>query len=85
MDIRYQDIITLSDKNKYIVASKVSYQSKEYIYLVDINENTNIKFAEIEKDGYVSILDSNYDKELIQTLIPLFYENGKIDIKIEGN
>ena len=81
MEIEYQDIITLSDKNKYVVASKVKYNDSKYVYLVDINDNTNLKFAEIEKNNSLSELDSVRDEELIKLLIPLFYNSSKGDIE----
>ncbi len=77
MEIEYQDIITLSDNNKYIVISKINYNNNKYVFLVDINNNQNIKFAEIEKDNYLSELDANIDKKLIEELIPHFYKNSK--------
>ncbi len=83
IDIKYQDIITLNDNNKYVVASKVEYDEATYLYLVDINNNTNIKFVEIEKNNYLSELDGSIDRDLIKKLIPLFYRSSKIDIEIE--
>lgn len=80
--IEYQDIITLSDNNKYIVASMITYQAKEYAYLVDINDNNNLLFAELEKDGTLSIIDQTNEKELLNKLIPLFYNKSKKDIEI---
>ncbi|MEE3342590.1 MAG: hypothetical protein VZS44_00685 [Bacilli bacterium] len=82
MEIEYQDIITLSDNNKYVVASKVNYKDAKYVYLVDIYNNSNIKFAEIEKDNSLSELDSKIDKKLIIELIPLFYNSSIKDIEI---
>ena len=80
--IEYQDIITLSDNNKYVVASIVTYNNKEYVYLVDINDNNNLIFAEIEKSGNLSIIDQTSEKELLNELIPLFYDKSKKDIEI---
>ena len=82
MNIEYQDIITLNDNNKYVVASKVNYNNSTYVYLVDINNTTNYKFAELEKNNTLLELDDEIDKELIKHLIPLFYKNSKDDIKI---
>ena len=82
MNIEYQDIITLDDNNKYVVASKVNYNNSTYVYLVDINNTTNYKFAELEKNSTLLELDDEIDKELIKHLIPLFYKNSKDDIKI---
>lgn len=81
MEIKYQDIITLSDNNKYIVVSKVNYNDSYYVYLVDINDNTNLKFAEIENENILSELDKDIDAELINNLIPLFYDSRKDDIE----
>ena len=81
MEIEYQDIITLSDKNKYVVASKISYNNSKYVYLVDINDNTNVKFAEIEENNLLSELDNVIDEELLNQLIPLFYNNAINDIQ----
>ena len=81
MEIEYQDIITLSDNNEYLVASKVNYNDSQYIYLVDINDNKNLKFAEIENNCLISELDSILDEELINNLIPLFYNICKNDIE----
>lgn len=80
MEIQYQDIITLSDKNKYVVASKVNYNNSTYVYLVDINDNANFKYAEMENNNLLSELDNVIDKELIVKLIPLLYNNSKRDI-----
>ena len=37
MNIR--DVLTLSDENKYVIASKVVYDNKVWLCLVDINDN----------------------------------------------
>ena len=81
MEIEYQDIITLSDKNKYVVASKISYNNSKYVYLVDIKDNTNVKFAEIEENNLLSELDNVIDEELLNQIIPLFYNNAINDIQ----
>ena len=81
MKIEYQDVITLSDKNRYVVASKVNYNNSTYVYLVDIDNNTNLKFAELEENNSLSELDSVRDEELINQLIPLLYNSSKGDIE----
>lgn len=64
-----KDIITLSDNNKYGVVSKKTIDNNVYYYLVDINDNRNIKFCrenrinnEIE---LIEIEDSNIISKLI--------------------
>ena len=44
-------------------------------------EHKDLKFAEIENDGVISELDVNIDAELINNLVPLFYNNSKKDIE----
>jgi len=74
MNINIKDILTLSDDNRYVVISKAQYENKQYLYLIDINNNENMKFCYI--DNY-EIVESN-NKELNTKLIPLFYETSKI-------
>ena len=68
-----KDVVTLEDNNKYVVASKINYEGKEYYYLVDINNPSNLMFCYSENDTMVE-LD---DKELTTKLLPLFYEACK--------
>lgn len=71
--IEFEDIITLDNK-QYVVTSKINYQGKDYIYIVDIIDNTNIKFAEVHNNGtqiYVSEINSQ-EQELLNAIIPLF-------------
>lgn len=72
MDIRIQDLITLDDDNEYIVVSKIVHKEKDYIYIVDINNNQNMKFMKIDNDGYLIELNYKDDEKLIKELIPLF-------------
>ena len=65
-----KDVLTLEDNNKYVVASKINYEGKEYYYLVDINNPSNLMFCYNENDTMVE-LD---DKELTTKLLPLFFE-----------
>lgn len=72
MNIKYQDLITLDDDNEYIVVSKIVHKEKDYIYIVDINNNQNMKFMKIDNDGYLIELNYKDDEKLIKELIPLF-------------
>lgn len=74
MKINIQDIITLNDNNEYVVVSKVLIQNREYICIIDINDHTNMKYAEVKKE-YIYIIDKN-EKELLNILMPLFYKNS---------
>ncbi len=73
MNINIKDVLTLSDDNRYVVASKAKYENKEYLYLIDIKNNENIKFCYLNGD---EVVESD-DKELNTKLIPLFYDKIK--------
>lgn len=77
MNIDIKDVITLSDSNEYAVCSKTSYQGKEYIYLVDINNNENLKFGLVNQNEKSVNVTELKNPQLIQILLPLFYENAK--------
>ena len=79
MNINIKDILTLSDNNKYIVVSKVYYNDKDYLYLVDVDNNNNLKFCYLDSDELVEI----NDKELNTKLLPLFFEKVKNMLPIE--
>ncbi len=68
MDIEKQDLITLDDKNEYVVVSKVEYENSFYYYIVDINNPENLKFVKESNNELFELKD----KELITDLIPLF-------------
>ena len=65
MTINIKDTLTLDDNNEYVVISKVNYESKNYYYLLDKN---NEELVEIE------------DKKLTTKLLPLFVEVAKKEI-----
>ena len=77
MNVETKDIITLNDNNKYVVCSKVNYQNNGYLYLVDVNDKSNVKFGLEEKaDNQIKILEIE-NQTLIQALLPLFYSKSK--------
>lgn len=71
MDIK--DVVTLDDNNKYVIASKINYESKNYYYLVDIKNPVNLMFC-YEVNGELVEID---DKSLITKLLPLFIDASK--------
>lgn len=79
MNINIKDVLTLDDNNKYVVVSKVYYDRKDYLYLVDINNNTNLKFCYVDNE---EIIESN-DKDLNTKLVPLFFDKVKDMLPIE--
>ena len=71
--IEIKDIITLSDQNEYQVVSIVDYEYRIYYYLVDINEISNVKFLYKNGDKLTEV----EDEELVNKLLPMFYEQIK--------
>ena len=74
MDIDVKDIITLSDDNEYVVASKVNYQDSAYYYLIDKDNSENLKFC-VEKPENQSLIEIE-NENLIQNLLPLFLKSS---------
>ena len=75
--IEIKDIVTLSDNNEYGIVSKVTKDNTTYYYLVDINDNSNIKFCyEDTSNGILELVEIN-DAEFIKNLIILFNNNIK--------
>jgi hypothetical protein len=72
MNIKIEDVITLNDNNKYVVVSMAVLEKNTYLYIVDINDNSKFKIAQLNKDKLADVKD----KKLIQKLIALFYENA---------
>ena len=71
--IDIKDTIALSDNNEYVVVSKISYEDKIYYYLVDKNDNANLKFCYENGDSLVEL----NDKVLVTKLLPMFLDAAK--------
>lgn len=79
--IKKGQILTLTDNNKYLVLSKVLYKNVNYLYLIDINDNTKFKICceNIDNNNIsVSIINDN---KLIEKLILLFTKDIKEILK----
>jgi hypothetical protein len=63
------DILTLSDGNEYIIASKADYEYKIYLCLVDINDNKNVKFCYLDNDEVVIVKKEELSSVLILKLL----------------
>ncbi len=62
-------VLELDNGKTYTVVSKVKYQEKEYLYLIDVNDNTNMMFCEFVGDELIAISDEG----LIQKLVLLVH------------
>ena len=72
--IEFEDRIILDDGKEYIVVSNINYDEKEYIYIAEIGNSNNVKYAEVEKENsqiYISIIDKK-EEDLLNIIKPLF-------------
>jgi len=75
--IDVKDILTLSDGNQYGVVSKTTKDNIIYYYLVDTNDNSNIKFCYEDKtENQIELVEIS-DENLIKNLILSFADNIK--------
>jgi len=75
--IDVKDILTLSDGNQYGVVSKTTKDNIIYYYLVDTNDNSNIKFCyEDNTENQIELVEIS-DENLIKNLILSFADNIK--------
>ena len=77
MIINIKDTLTLDDNNEYVGVSKINDDDKNYFYLIDKNDNSNVKFCYQDNDELVEL----NDKELVTRLLPLFVENAKGELE----
>lgn len=64
-------ILTLADDNEYTVVDLFNDNGIDYVYLVDINNNSNIIYGKLENDEIVELSDS----EEVEKIIQLVYEH----------
>ena len=67
MDIK--DVLMLSDGNKYVIASKIEYEYKIYLYLVDIEDSQNTQIGYLENDEIIIVEDKNIIRKLLPFLM----------------
>ena len=63
------DILTLSDGNEYMIASKAEHEFKIYLCLVDINNNKNVKFCYLDNDEVVVVKKEKLSDVLVLKLL----------------
>lgn len=73
MILEENKILKLSDKNEYLITHKIENDGINYYLLVDINDNSNVKFCYQDGNEVVEIED--YDK--VVELLPLFAARAK--------
>lgn len=80
MKIEINKIITLGNKEKYLVISHVTNNNKEYYYIAemdengkDIKDNYKIMLASTDKDK--TYLDEVVGETNLKTILPLFVKD----------
>ena len=60
------NILTLADNNEYSVVDSFIYNNMTYVYLVDINDNTNIIYGKLENNEIVELSDADELEQVIK-------------------
>ena len=68
-------ILTLADDNEYAVVDKYNDNNIIYVYLVDINNNSNIIYGKLENDEIVELTDPNELEKVIQQVNKNLHNN----------
>ncbi len=77
MKIDVNKIITLGNKEKYLVISHVTHNTKDYYYIAELDENgkdikDNYKIMELTVENDNSYLDEVVGETNLKTVLPLF-------------
>lgn len=62
------NVITLGDNNEYVVVDKYIENNITYVFLVDINDNTNIIYGKVDGEDIVVISDPDELKSIIKKI-----------------
>lgn len=68
-------VLTLADDNEYTVVDKYTDASIIYVYLVDMNNTSNIIFGKLENDEIVEITDPDELEKVIQQVNKNLHSN----------
>ena len=78
--LEFGDIITLENEKKYLVAGTCSYNDKNYVYLVNTEEQTNVVLGIVENDDLQEVTD----EEEFKQVMPLILDNVDMNIFDDG-
>ena len=71
---RKGEIIKTSDSNEYGVVDKFDYNNITYVYLVDINNHSNILIGKLENDEIVELTNPNELEKIINKIYENIYQ-----------
>ncbi len=67
--------LTLSDNKEYLVLSKVTYESKDYVYMISFEKDPSIKICCLNKlDNKLNLVPVKND-EIVSILLNLFVKD----------
>ncbi len=77
MKIEVNKIITLGNKEKYLVISHVEHNSSDYYYIAEIDDSAkdikdNYKIMKLSTEGDNIFLDEVVGETNLKTVLPLF-------------
>ncbi len=72
MILKKQMLITLSDNKEYVVLDTITYNNITYIYLVEYNNKTNLKFCLEEMENNQIKLTEIDNIEIKHQLLKIF-------------
>lgn len=80
MEIDINKIITLGNKEKYLVISHINNNKKDYYYIAQLEENEkdikdNYKIMLATKENDKIFLDEVVGETNLKTILPLFVKN----------
>jgi len=80
MKLDINKIITLGNKEKYLIISHVTNNNKDYYYIAELDQNgkdikENYKIMESTIDGDKTYLDEVVGETNLKTVLPLFIKN----------
>lgn len=65
MNNKEEIVLTLDDDNEYVVIDNIYLEEQEYLYLIDINNNSNFMFCLLNENKLTKITDLNLIKRLL--------------------
>lgn len=71
MNIKVNDVLTLSNKSKYMVISKTIIDNVVYLYIINVNNPKDLRIVYLN-DGSVTKVK---DEELLDRLKMIFLDN----------
>ena len=74
MEYARGDVLTLSDNKDYIVVTTVSYEEKNYVYLVAADDFSDLMFCEYEGESFEKVEDPDFIVKLLELCAKDFEE-----------